>query len=152
MRHTLDKFTKYVDLPGKDLSAHAYGPTSTNPDEASIPFLQSAIDSINPEHDINVLIANNRTGNPTLVREEFQPAGDFILHGHPLKLDTLVMIKNTLVAVPAAQQQNQMGRQQRKTSSETGENMISKALKSAWGGPLGESDEQEEAERKRQEA
>ena len=90
------------------------------------------MDSINPEHDIKVFIANNRTGNPTLEREEFQPAGDFILHGHPLKLDTLVMIKNTLVPVPPAQVK------QRKTSSEGGENMISKALKSAWGGPLGE--------------
>jgi hypothetical protein len=101
MRHTLDKFTKYVDLPGKDLCVHAYGPTGNNPDVASIPFLQSAVDSINPEHDIKVFIANNRTGNPTLVREEFQPAGDFILHGHTLKIDTLVMIKNTLVPVPA---------------------------------------------------
>ena len=101
MRHTLDKFTKYVDLPGKDLCAHAYGPTSnTLQEEASIPFLQSAVDSINPEHDIKVFIANNRTGNPMLVREEFQPAGDFILHGHTLKIDTLLMIKNTLV--PAA--------------------------------------------------
>jgi len=144
MRHTLDKFTKYVDLPGKDLCAHAYGPTGNNFDDASIPFLQSAVDSINPEHDIKVFIANNRTGNPTLVREEFQPAGDFILHGHTLKIDTLVMIKNTLVPVPA-----QQAVKQRKTSSEGGENMISKALKSAWGGPLGESDEQEEAERKR---
>lgn len=94
-----------------------------------------------------MFIANNRTGNPTLVREEFQPAGDFILHGHTLKIDTLVMIKNTLVPVPG-----QQAVKQRKTSSEGGENMISKALKSAWGGPLGESDEQEEAERKRQEA
>ena len=65
-----------------------------------------------------MFIANNRTGNPTLVREEFQHPPELVLHGHSLKLETLLMIKNTLVP------SSQMTGKQRKTSSETGENRI----------------------------
>lgn len=91
----MDKFVKYVDLSGKDLCQHAYNASQPS-DDPSLPTLQSAVDQINPEHDIKVFIANNRTGNPTLVREEFQPAPEITLHGQSLKLETLLMIKNTL--------------------------------------------------------
>lgn len=72
MRHSLDKFVRYMDLPGRDLSLHAVGGQSD--DYVTPPSLQLAVDSINPEADIKVFIANNRTGNPYLVREEFSAA------------------------------------------------------------------------------
>jgi hypothetical protein len=143
MRHTLDKFTKYVDLPGKDLCAHAYGPTGNNPDDASIPFLQSAVDSINPEHDIKVFIANNRTGNPVIQREEFQSAPDLLVVGKTVKLESLNALKNALVKrkLSADEDEGGMFFGGKKPSR------VERALKAAWGNPPDEFDEEVERER-----
>jgi hypothetical protein len=120
MRHSLDKFTRYLDLPGRDLSLHAYGSNPQNPvatEDYVIPgTLQQAVDSINPENDIKVFIANNRTGNPYLAREEFSAAPDIVLHGRQLKLDTLVHIKNSMAGSAIAAK--------RKGSTETGESRV----------------------------
>ena len=112
MRHSLDKFVRYLDLPGKDLSLHAYGGQPAD-DYPLPPSLQQAVDTINPEADIKVFIANNRTGNPYLAREDFSAAPEIVLHGRQLKLETLVSIKNSVggAGLTAAK---------RKGSSETG--------------------------------
>jgi hypothetical protein len=53
-RNSLEKFSRYLDLAGRDLS------------NCGVKDIAEACDSINAETDIKAFIANNRTGNPVI--------------------------------------------------------------------------------------
>jgi hypothetical protein len=80
-KHSLDKFSRYVENTGTDLLA------------CGAQDLQGAIDVINSDTDIKVFIANNRTGNPHIQREDFQTAPDLMVVGKTIKLETFQALK-----------------------------------------------------------
>ena len=80
-KHSLDKFSHYVEHTGSDILA------------CGAQDLQGAIDIISSETDIKVFIANNRTGNPHIQREDFQAAPDLQVLGKYIKLDHFQALK-----------------------------------------------------------
>lgn len=110
--------------------------------------LQSAIDTINSDVDLKVFIANNRTGNPPIRREEFQPAPDLQVLGKSIRMDTLHTMKQELtkrkLLAPIGEEDDGS------SSSRKRQGRVERALMAAWGSSVAADDDDEDAEKARE--
>jgi hypothetical protein len=82
-RHSLEKFARYLDAIGQDLSRQAHSEVAP------------AAEAVSHEGDIQGFILTNRTGNPIMQREEGQIPAEVTVGGRSLRLETLAQMKSS---------------------------------------------------------